>query len=222
MMHIIGHRGAAGLAPENTLKSIKLARKFSVQAIEFDIRITKDNKLVVCHDKDLERIANKKSLISKLTLVEILAVKTISGEPIPTLAQAIKEAGDTALLIEGKDSRWAESLAKTLKSTAFSNPPKVLSFNHKELLKFKKLSPQTFLVASEQHNPFKTIYFAKENNIPAVCMKFWIYHPIMYWLAQKNNLEMYAYTINNRLVARIFHLLYPKVMIITNYPNKFN
>ncbi len=221
MIHVVGHRGAAGLAPENTLKSIKLARKFSVRAIEFDVRITKDKNLVVCHDKDLERIAGKKSLISKLTLAEIKMVKTISGEPIPTLEQAIKEAGDTPLLIEGKDSRWAESLAKTLKSTTFKNAPKVLSFNHKELIKFKKLSPKTTLVASEQHNPFKTIYFAKENGIPAVCIKFWIYHPIMYWLAQRNNLEMYAYTINNRLIAKIFHMLYPKVMIITNYPNKF-
>lgn len=222
MMHIIGHRGAAGLAPENTVKSIKVAKEYPVSAIEFDIRITKDKQLVVCHDKDLERIASRKSLISKLTLSEIKKIKTISGEPIPTLEQAIKEAGNTPLLIEGKDSRWAESLSKTISKTSFNNPPRVLSFNHKELLKFKKLSPRIVLVASEQHNPFKTIYFAKENNIPAVCIKFWIYHPIMYWLAQRNNLEMYAYTINNRLIAQIFHLLYPKVMIITNYPNKFN
>ena len=102
-MKIIGHRGAAGLAPENTVRSIRVAHDLKLDGIEFDVRITKDNHLVVCHDKDLQHIAGIDKLISKLTLAEIKAVKTLSGEPIPTLQQVIKEAGNSQLLIEGKE-----------------------------------------------------------------------------------------------------------------------
>ena len=56
-MKIIGHRGAAGLALENTLPGIELARLLGVDAIEIDVRKTKDNQLILCHDADLKRVA---------------------------------------------------------------------------------------------------------------------------------------------------------------------
>lgn len=220
MMHIIGHRGAAGLAPENTVKSIKVAREYPVSAIELDIRVTKDKQLVVCHDKDLEKVAGRQSLISNLIYDEIKIIKTISGEPIPTLKQAIKASNNTPLIIEGKDTGWPKPLADIIKNTKFKTKPTVFSFHHKELLKFQKLCPEIKVVALEQHNPLKTIYFAKENKMHGVCLKVWIYQPIAYWLARKNHLVMYTYTINNIWLAKIFHKLYPRVSIITNYPNK--
>lgn len=219
-MKIIGHRGAAGLAPENTVKSIKVAKEYPVSAIEFDIRITKDKQLVVCHDKDLEKVAGKQSLISNLIYHEIKKIKTISGEPIPTLQQVIKASGDTPLIIEGKDTGWPKPLAEVIKKSKFKTSPTIFSFHHKELLKFQKLCPDIKVVALEQHNPLKTIYFAKDNKMYGVCLKVWIYQPVAYWLARKYNLEMYAYTINHTWLAKIFHKLYPRVSIITNYPNK--
>ena len=47
----IGHRGAAGLEPENTIRSFKKALDLGVDAIEFDIHCLKSGKLVVNHDK---------------------------------------------------------------------------------------------------------------------------------------------------------------------------
>ncbi|OGL31071.1 hypothetical protein A3F37_04335 [Candidatus Saccharibacteria bacterium RIFCSPHIGHO2_12_FULL_41_12] len=219
-MNIVGHRGAAGLAPENTLKSIQVARDLGLDVIELDIRKTKDRKLVVCHDKDLRRIAGIDKRISQLTLAEIKKVKTISGEPIPTLQEAIKEAGNITLLIEGKGSGWAEILSDIIRNTEFKKPPKVISFNLKELSKFKNLCPKTDTIISDWHNPLKTIYFASESSTSGICVKFWVYHPLIYWLAKRNRLDQYVYTINNKFIAKIFHTLYPEVSIVTNRPDK--
>lgn len=68
---IIGHRGAAGLELENTATSIKRALALNVPTIEIDLRLTKDEKLVVCHDSDLARVANDPRKIRKLTLNQL-------------------------------------------------------------------------------------------------------------------------------------------------------
>jgi len=53
-MKIIGHRGAKGLAPENTLASMQAALDNNVDAIEFDVRVTRDNVPVINHNPDIK------------------------------------------------------------------------------------------------------------------------------------------------------------------------
>jgi len=53
-MVIIGHRGAAGLAPENTISAFKRACEIGVDAVELDVLLTADNKIVVHHDFSLK------------------------------------------------------------------------------------------------------------------------------------------------------------------------
>ena len=54
---IVGHRGAAGEAPENTLPSFLLAAQQGADMIELDVQLAADGELVVVHDWDLERLA---------------------------------------------------------------------------------------------------------------------------------------------------------------------
>ncbi len=56
-VEIVAHRGASFDAPENTLASMKLAWKQNADAIETDIHLSKDGKLVVLHDFDTERVS---------------------------------------------------------------------------------------------------------------------------------------------------------------------
>jgi len=63
MFYKIGHRGAAGYAPENTLLSFQKALSLSVSMIELDVHICKSREVVVIHNKDNRRINNKKKLI---------------------------------------------------------------------------------------------------------------------------------------------------------------
>jgi len=54
-MDIVGHRGASHLAPENTLASVKLAWELGADAVEIDVHLTKDKKVIVIHDVDTKR-----------------------------------------------------------------------------------------------------------------------------------------------------------------------
>ena len=69
----IAHRGASGkgLAPENTLPSFERALEIGADAIEMDVRATRDGRVVVIHDETLDRTTDRTGAISKLTLEEI-------------------------------------------------------------------------------------------------------------------------------------------------------
>ena len=93
-VEIVGHRGASFDAPENTVSAIKLAWEQGADGAEFDIYLTRDGKIVVCHDKDLKRTGRNNALIVESTLADLrkLDVGTwknpmFAGEKIPTIAE---------------------------------------------------------------------------------------------------------------------------------------
>ncbi len=91
-VEIIAHRGASADAPENTSASMKLAWEQNADAIELDLWLSKDGKLIVFHDKDTKRFETTARKISSLTLEEARKIDVgawksaqFKGEPIPTL-----------------------------------------------------------------------------------------------------------------------------------------
>ncbi len=70
-MKIIGHRGAKGLAPENTIASFKKALEHNVDEIELDVRVAKDGETVVNHDSFITDPAGNRLVISAHTLDEL-------------------------------------------------------------------------------------------------------------------------------------------------------
>jgi len=96
MPRIIGHRGAAGFAPENTLASINSAADLGVVWVEFDTKISADGIPVVFHDDMLERTTDGQGPMADRTLLELQALDAgtwfgddFAGEPVPTLEQAM-------------------------------------------------------------------------------------------------------------------------------------
>lgn len=95
-MLIVAHRGASGVAPENTLASFKLAWQQNADAIEGDFRLTKDGVIVCIHDDNTERVGDKKLVVVESTLQELKVVdigsyraKEFSAERISTLDEVI-------------------------------------------------------------------------------------------------------------------------------------
>jgi glycerophosphoryl diester phosphodiesterase len=219
-MYIIGHRGAAGLAPENTLLAIEAARACRVDAIECDVQVTKDHRLVLCHDNTLLRITGKATKVSDLTLHQIATTVTNSGVPIPTLQEAFEAAGTIPLIIDGKGSGWAKALAKELKSHK-SPLPKVISADHRELVIFSLLRPDVETYAVNDFKPFEAIYTARDMQLTGISVSFWFYNPLTYWFAKRAGLKMIMSPLNNTLLARLLHLLYPQAAITTDFPDRF-
>ena len=65
------HRGVSALMPENTLPAFGAALALGADEIEFDVRLTKDQQLIVSHDGTLERISNGCGQLSEFTLAEL-------------------------------------------------------------------------------------------------------------------------------------------------------
>lgn len=98
---IIGHRGARGEAPENTLAGFEQGVKAGVQGIELDIRLSADQELVVIHDNDTRRTTAKAGRVNQLTHHELAALDARHDTPgwpdktgIPTLNDVVSFCPD--------------------------------------------------------------------------------------------------------------------------------
>jgi glycerophosphoryl diester phosphodiesterase len=107
---VIAHKGASGLAPENTLSAIQLALDMGVDMIEIDVRNTSDDEIVVFHDERLERTTNGKGFLHDYTLEEVKLLDAgswfdprFTDERIPTLKEVLDLVnGKCKVLIEIK------------------------------------------------------------------------------------------------------------------------
>ena len=113
---IIGHRGASGLAPENTMASFDLALAQGAEAFEFDIRLTADSVPVVFHDEILDRTTDATGPISARSLADLERIDAGArftpdgttfpyrgrGIRIPTLADVLARYAEVPMLVELK------------------------------------------------------------------------------------------------------------------------
>lgn len=221
-MKIIGHRGAAGVAAENSLTAIRAARIMGVDAIEIDIRATKDNHLVVFHDKTLRRMAGRSGTIKNMTAKELSNIKLKNGTTIPSLEEVFEAAQDTPLFIEGKDNSWAKLLNKHLDKYNYTSSLTVISFNKDELAKFAKLRPDIKLYYIRFLNGLSAINVAKKNNFSGISTTYLALNPIIYALARLNKLDINVFkrTVPRKSTFKLLTRLYPKLSLTTNYPDQ--
>ncbi len=219
-MKVIGHRGAAGLALENTIESIEAAISAGVDAIEFDIRLTHDKHLVLCHDKHLGRVSRVSHHVHEHPLAKLKKVSLHNGQKIATLAEAIKFAGNTPLLIEGKDGSWARPLARLLEIQKSQSGFRVISFNHQELFTFSLLMPNIPVYALEGTKPFDVIRAAHVLGFAGIDINFWLLNPLTYLMARYHKLDIIVYTVNKPWIARFLRILYPNISITTDVPDQ--
>ncbi|UFH35996.1 glycerophosphodiester phosphodiesterase [Flavobacterium acetivorans] len=83
----IGHRGAKGHAPENSLISFQKALDMQVDGIELDVHLSADGELIVIHDETIDRTTSGKGLVNKLSLHELKSVLIENKHEIPTLQE---------------------------------------------------------------------------------------------------------------------------------------
>ena len=82
---IFAHRGGMQEFDENTISAFEAAYKHGIRGFETDIRRSKDGKLVIFHDANFKRMIGKDGSIEESTLAEIKQLRTLKGNPIPTL-----------------------------------------------------------------------------------------------------------------------------------------
>jgi glycerophosphoryl diester phosphodiesterase len=143
---VIGHRGAAALAPENTLAGFRKAAALGCRWVEFDVRLTGDGEAVLFHDDTVARLTQGRGAVSSLSLAELKALR-IRGEAMPTLGEALEElraldlGGNLELKAEpGREAALAETVARIVAAAA-APPLLVSSFSLVALDAFGRAAP---------------------------------------------------------------------------------
>jgi len=148
---VTGHRGAAGLAPENTLSSLRIGLTYA-DRIEIDVHQTKDGHIVVMHDATVNRTTNGRGRIKNMTLKELRELdagywfgEEFIGEKIPTLEEAIDVVCEQKiLLIEIKDHKYKnieEKVIEIIKSEKVEAKVIVQSFSNATLQRLHSIDP---------------------------------------------------------------------------------
>ena len=98
---VIAHRGGSALAPENTLAAFRKALEVGSDGIELDVRLTRDNQVVVMHDRRLDRTTTGSGIVGTHTLKHLKSLDVGSwfgshfeGERIPALGEVFEELPD--------------------------------------------------------------------------------------------------------------------------------
>jgi len=148
---IIAHRGESFDAPENTLAAINLAWERGAGAVEIDIQLTSDNKIVVIHDYDTLRITGVKLKIKDTSYSYLLKLdfggyknEKYKNESIPNLTDVLKTVPDNGrIIIEIKsDYRILNYLQQELSNSTLKNSQiEIIAFDFETLTKARQLMP---------------------------------------------------------------------------------
>ena len=133
----IGHRGAKGHEPENTIASFEKAIKLGCDYVELDVHLA-DEELFVIHDSRVDRTTNGSGKIAELTREQIESLDAGNGQKIPTLSEVLAFInGRCGVNIELKGAGTAgpvcDLLNTLLNRSHLSSPILISSFDYREL-----------------------------------------------------------------------------------------
>ena len=165
---IIAHRGDASKAPENTLPAFQKAYESGADGIELDVRLTRDNQLVVFHDRSLKRIAGVNGLVTNASLDEIRVLDVgewfspeYRGAQTPTLDEVFEMLPQDFLVnvemkaVIDRMRLIAHRVADVVRRHQRLNSTLVASFNPISLWELRKIDPGILrgYIWSRRHPP---------------------------------------------------------------------
>lgn len=146
MFYKIGHRGACGYEPENTIASFRKAMELNVDMVELDVRICRSGEIVVIHDETIGRTTGENGFIGEMDSSVVRTLDAGKGECVPLLEEVfnlvnrnirinieLKEPG-TAVPVNNLITRYVKDKGWSLDDFLIS------SFHHEELLTFRKIN----------------------------------------------------------------------------------
>jgi glycerophosphoryl diester phosphodiesterase len=220
-MLIIGHRGARGLAPENTIAGLRKALEHNVDEIEFDVRVTKDNIPVLLHDAEAKDVAGNKLAVHDTTYKALKAHKP----DLTTLAEAMDYVDTKArLLMEVKPGEVVPPIVKVISSVIdsgkYSSDDLLLgSFSQQTLRELHTLLPDIEKVVIERWSGVKAAFRARQVGTRRLSMKhLWLWGGFLKSM-HRRGYKIAPYTVNDPHIVRKWR---PYIYaVITDYPDRF-
>ncbi len=203
---VIGHRGAAGRRPENTLSAIEYAVSVGVDIVEVDVRKTHDDKLVVFHDEDFKRLFGVDARVRDVDYEWIIEnIRFSNGETIPLLRDVLESTrGRAGLFIEVKEPDTTSAIMGLIKEYDMVDDVAIISFYDEALLEAKKYLPR-IVTGLIYFRPLGRIFDAKRLKASIVLPRYNIATRKANDLAHRLGLKIVVWTINSvELVYEMF------------------
>lgn len=218
-MKVVGHRGARGLAAENTLASIKAALDEHVDEIEIDARLTKDGQVILHHDA-IMKVGPKKFRIKNHTLEELRAYKadvTLLKDCIQTINRKVR------LMIEIKPREPVEPIVAIVRGFLDRGwePSDFVfgSFSQRVLKGVMNQLPTVERVVIEHLSKSRAKYRARQVHTALISLNHQLLQPNSLRRLRNAGFEVYSYTINDNAQAKSLQEA-GLVGVITDHPER--
>jgi len=223
----IGHRGAMGHEPENTLASIKKAIDLGADGFEIDVFKCLSGEIVLFHDKYLDKLTDGEGLIEKKSLIDLKKLSVLGTEnKIPTLEEVLNIINKQVFLnieLKGKNTAKAslELVEKFINQKKISSQNILFSsFDWNELEKLRELNSDVKIALITENDPLLAIETAKKLKAFAINPNYKDLSKKNIKIIHNNDFKIYTWTVNNKRDISKMKLL--KVDgIITDFPDRF-
>lgn len=198
---IIAHRGASAYEPENTMSAFRKALDMGANALEFDVRRSRDGVPVVIHDEDLKRIAGIDAKVRELDLVTLKSITIKGKEHIPTLEDVLSELGNRIpMFIEIKDEGIEKTIINDITKFKIEDNVILISFNYKILSKIRELNTKIDLGLLTYKYPLPILEAIKLKAL-ALLPRYNLLTLSIVKEIHSKNLKIYTWTINDVSLA---------------------
>jgi glycerophosphoryl diester phosphodiesterase len=198
----IGHRGAKGHQPENTLISFQKAIDLKVDGIELDVHLSSDGEIIVIHDDTIDRTSNGKGFVNKLSLPELRASRIENEHEIPTLTEVFDLINQQCLInIEIKGKGMIKPVVELIESYVENKNWKydqfiVSSFDWIALLDIHLLNPEIPLGVLTEYDLELAFAFAKFIDAKSVHAHYHLLSKKLTVQMQEEGFQVFAWTVN--------------------------
>lgn len=221
-MIIIGRRGAAGLAPENTLDALRAGLAAGAHALHVDVRVTGDGIAVCLHDQSLKRTHGVDELVQYITKGELDTFT--ADQPVPTLDQVLDEfLGRTILVIEARGRKSAIAIGEALNRRKLRKSDWrsiiVTSFRVGNLVALRKVAPNVPLGLMHDNNPFTFVAYHRLLKFTAVGFHRLHTNRLAQAVAERADIFTFVYT-TNRPEAAVLAAKRGYDGVMTSYPDR--
>lgn len=203
-MLVIGHRGACGYEPENTLRSFQKAIELGAEMIELDVQLCKTGELVVIHDTTVNRTTNGKGRVSKISLKKLQSFNGRKGEKIPTLGDVFRLVDRrTRINIELKGKGTAAPVADLIQKYVQEKRWQerdfcISSFLMKEIEDFRKINKTVEVGLLFGKPPRNYLQLAEKYRAGSINFSKWYATKKIIRKIHSDNLKVYVYTVNSK------------------------
>lgn len=198
----IGHRGAKGYEPENTLVSFEKALEMNADGIELDVHTCKSGELIVIHDFTVDRTTNGKGAVSDLTLSELKALRINATFQVPTLGEVLTLFTKNHLInFELKGTNTAQKVCECISKWVEENRLLyqnfiVSSFEEQHIAQVAEINAKIPLGILTQTSMEQALEWANRYVAKAIHPHFSLLTPENVALTRQKGYQIFTWTVN--------------------------